>query len=181
MTGLRGEINDSWAYDLYGLSATNHVQDAYLYDLNIERMGYALDVIEDPDTGEWVCRSGDAGCVPWNIFQEGAVTQEAIDYIVGSAVMYGKTMTQVINLTFSSDWESYGIAIATASEGVQMAIGAEYREESLMNMPDESYQFGGLSGHGLHGQLPFAEPFFQPVGGLRLCRLLRFPVWPIAG
>ena len=102
--GLRGDINDAWSYDFYWLQGPEQLQDSYVNDLSVERIGNALDVIEDPDTGEWVCRSGsDDGCVPWNIFQEGAVTQEAVDYISTVAVQYGTTRTQVVNLTFTSD------------------------------------------------------------------------------
>ena len=100
----------------------------------------ALDVVVDPDTGEWVCRAGSGdGCVPWNIFTNSGtqmvvddyrngVTQEAIDYLSISAVRYSVTSIDVFNLTFTSDWENYGIALPSASEGVQMAVGAEYRE-----------------------------------------------------
>ena len=58
MGGLRGEIDDEWSYDFYWLRAQNNSQDSYVNDLSVERIGNALDVIEDPDTGEWVCRSG---------------------------------------------------------------------------------------------------------------------------
>ncbi|MEE4274021.1 MAG: TonB-dependent receptor [Thermoanaerobaculales bacterium] len=148
--GLRGEINDEWSYDFYWLRAQNNSQDSYMNDLSPERMGNALDIIEDPDTGEWVCRAGsDDGCVPWNIFQEGAVTPEAVDYISTVAVQYGTSATQVFNLTFTSDWEHYGLTIPCASEGIQLAVGAEYREESLRNRPDEVYLAGNTAGAGL--------------------------------
>ena len=88
--GLRGEIDDEWNYDFYYMKGQNNSYDSYNNDLNVSRIGNALDVIEDPDTGEWVCRMRPRdGCVPWNIFQEGAVTQEAIDYISTVAVQYG--------------------------------------------------------------------------------------------
>ncbi len=150
IAGLRGVINDAWGYDFYWLRAQNTSQDSYVNDLSVERMGNALDIIEDPDTGEWVCRSGsEDGCVPWNIFQQGAVTQEAIDYLSTVAVQYGTSSTQVVNLTFSSDWENYGLTIPSASEGIQVAVGFEYREESMRNVPDEVYQTGDASGFGL--------------------------------
>ena len=62
--------------------------------INIVGLSNALDVIEDPDTGEWVCRNdAENGCVPWNIFTNGGtgqyvddyrdgVNQEAIDYLM---------------------------------------------------------------------------------------------------
>ena len=152
--GVRGEINDEWNYDFYYMHGQNNQYDSYNNDLNITRIGNALDVIEDPDTGEWVCRN-DAGngCVPWNIFTNSGtgmvstttahgVTQEAIDYMSTVAVQYGVTSIEVFNLTFTSDWENYGVALPSASEGVQMAIGAEYREEYFKNTPDEVYRTG---------------------------------------
>jgi len=165
--GLRGDIGENWNYDFYWLKAQNNSYESYVNDLNVERLGNALDVIEDPDTGEWVCRSGSGdGCVPWNIFTEGAVTQEAIDYISTVAVQYGVTSTQVLNLTFSSDWENYGVAIPCASEGIQMAVGAEYREEFLSNMPDEVYLNADAAGFGgptpqITGTLGVKEAFLE--------------------
>jgi len=149
LVGLRGEIGDNWNYDFYYMNGQNDSQTSYVNDLNTARLINALDVIEDPDSGEWVCRNGGGdGCVPWNIFQEGAVTQEAVDYISTVAVMYGKTSIEVFNLTFTSDWENYGIAIPSATEGVQMAVGAEYREEAMARMPDEVYRTGNRAGGG---------------------------------
>ncbi len=99
--GLRGEINDEWNYDFYWMRGQNNQQDSYNNDLSVPRIARALDIIEDPETGEWVCRSGSGdGCVPWNIFTEGAVTQEALDYISTVAVQYGVTGIQVFNLIF---------------------------------------------------------------------------------
>jgi len=179
--GLRGEIDDDWSYDFYWLKGQNNQYDSYNNDLSVERIGNALDVIENPDTGEWVCRSGSGdGCLPWNIFQEGAVAQEAIDYISTVAVQYGTTATEVVNLTIAGDLESYGVAIPWASEGLQVAGGAEYREESTRNMPDEAYRtgdpagFGGQSAPVISGQFNVKEAFFellvpiiQDVGGAR--------------
>ncbi len=147
--------------------------------MSVERTGHALDIIEDPDTGEWVCRDQQAranGCVPWNIFQEGAVTQEAIDYMSTVAVMYGNTETEVANLTFTGDLESYSVVIPSASEGVQLAVGAEYRSEWLRLMPDEVNMVGaaGFIGapipiaQGLNVKELFVEglvPIIQDVRG----------------
>lgn len=165
LAGVRGEINDEWKYDFYWMHGQNDSQDSYNNDLSVERIGNALDVIEDPDTGEIVCRSG-GDCVPWNIFQEGAVTQEAIDYISTVAVMYGNTELEVFNLTFTSDWENYGFALPSASEGLQMAIGAEYREEHMRNMPDQIYRTGDAAGFGgatevINGTLNVKEAFLE--------------------
>jgi outer membrane receptor protein involved in Fe transport len=143
VAGLRGDINDAWSYDLYGLHAESNAQFSFVNDLNVQRIQNALDVIVDPDTGEWVCRSGsDDGCVPWNIFEEGAVTQEALDYISATALMSTDHVTRVLNLTFAGDLESYGLRIPSASEGLQVALGAEYRSEFQHLRPDEVFLTG---------------------------------------
>ncbi len=173
VAGLRGEINDAWGYDFYGLRATSDNQKSYQNDLSIVRIGNALDVIEDPVTGEWVCRSGgDDGCVPWNIFTEGAVTQEAVDYMTTVAVRYQRNRTEVVNLTFTGDLEDYGVVIPSASEGLQLAVGAEYRSRWLKLMPDEVYVEGDAAGLG-------GIPQFQFTGGFNVKELFLELLLPI--
>ena len=60
--GVRGDIDDTWSYDLYWLRAESELRDSFSNDLSVQRMLHALDVIEDPGTGEWVCRDHEA-CV----------------------------------------------------------------------------------------------------------------------
>ena len=149
VAGIRGDINDQWSYDGYYLHAQNHSTDVYNNDISIERMSNALDIITDPETGDPVCRNdSENGCVPWNIFQEGAVTQEALDYIIADYVMTGRVKTDVANLTFTGDLEDYGLRLPSASEGIAIAAGAEYRYEWLANFPDEINQQGGATGQG---------------------------------
>lgn len=143
VAGLRGDISDAWSYNLYGLHAENNAQERFVNDLSEQRIRNALDVIVDPDTGEWVCRSGsDDGCVPWNIFEEGAVTQAALDYISTTAMMVTDYRTQVLNLTFSGDLKAYGLTFPSASEGLQVAVGGEYRSEFQHIQPDEVFLAG---------------------------------------
>ncbi len=168
LAGVRGDINDQWSYDVYGLHAQTNNDDSYNNDLSVARMGNALDVVTDPDTGEWVCRSGDPGCVPWNIFQEGGVTQEAIDYISTVAVLYGTTRTQVLNATFTGDLEDYGWAFSSANEGIQVALGTEYRKEHLSRVPDEVYRTGDAAGFGgateaIDGEFDVTELFVEAL------------------
>jgi outer membrane receptor protein involved in Fe transport len=139
VAGLRGDINDSWSYDLYGLQAERMSQWRRVNDLSSHRIANALDIIVDPDTGEWVCRSGDPGCVPWNIFREGGVTEEAIDYLSTVVTRSDTARTRVVKLTFTGDLEDYSLVFPSASEGLQIAAGAEYRSEFLEIRPDEAW------------------------------------------
>ncbi len=98
---------------------------------------------------------------------EGAVTQEAIDYISTVAVLYRTTTTEVVNLTFTGDLEDYGVVIPSASEGLQLAAGAEYRKEWLSNVPDEVYQTVDAAGFGsptsLDAGFNVMEPFLEAL------------------
>lgn len=148
VAGLRGELDDTWNYDVYGLYATSIYNSMYINDLNTNRLIDALNVITDPDTGEAVCASGNAGCAPWNIFTKGGVTQEALDYIATTAVSKGWTKTQVISGSMSGDLGDYGIKMPGAEDGVAVALGAEYRSESLAYEPDEVFAKGLRAGSG---------------------------------
>ena len=83
--GLRGDLTDRWRYDLHYQYAKVRMENTYLNDLSITRIRRALDAVREPATGRIACRSAldgsDPDCVPWNIFREGAVTQEMIDYL----------------------------------------------------------------------------------------------------
>jgi outer membrane receptor protein involved in Fe transport len=148
--GLRGDISDGWSYDLYGLHAEVSSPQSYINDFHTDRVGEAMDVIGDPDDpSTWRCRSDAAvanGCRPWNIFQAGGVTQEALDYVHASALLNSGTKTQMVNLTITGDLERHGLALPSASEGVQVAFGAEYRKEGLYADPDEVRRLGKVTG-----------------------------------
>ncbi len=149
--GLKGDINDNWSYDFYGLYGQTRYADEYQNDFNSLNIQNALFVITDPDTGQPVCRDETArenGCVPWNIFQAGGVTQAAIDYLQLPLLAIGGVKTQVISAKVNGDLESYGWKLPSASEGIKVAIGAEYRKEYLFVHPDYAYQQGWGAGQG---------------------------------
>ena len=81
--GVRGDLNEAWSYDAYYSYSEVSYSAVYNNDLSVTNLRRALDVV-DSDNGP-VCRSvvdgSDPNCVPWNIFQTGGVTQEAIDYL----------------------------------------------------------------------------------------------------
>ncbi|MCP3938013.1 MAG: TonB-dependent receptor, partial [Actinomycetia bacterium] len=145
--GVRGDLGDSWSWDAYVLRAENHSTDVYNNDMSIARLTLALDVITDPATGLPVCRSG-GNCVPYNLFQEGAITQAMTDYLTADLSMSGRVETEVFSGLLRGDLEAYGWKFPGASEGIRVAMGAEYRKEALANFPDEIYQFGGATGQG---------------------------------
>jgi len=155
LAGARGEINEQWSYDVYGLHAEVQIPESYHNDLSVERMADALDVIGDPDDpSTWQCRSGNEGCAPWNIFEAGGVTQEAVDYIRTSSHIQSRTQTEILDGKLNGDLEGWGWKLPAATEGIQVALGALYRKENLVIDPDEVARTGDAAGTGGIGTEP---------------------------
>jgi iron complex outermembrane receptor protein len=150
--GVKGEINPAWSYDVYGIQAETRIPEQYVNDLNTLKMQDALIVDGDPnDPTTWHCRDANAraqGCVPWNLFSVGGVTPAAIAYISLPLFSIGETRTQMVDAEVHGDLKDWGIALPSASEGVQVALGIDYRKEFLNFQPDAAYQAGIASGGG---------------------------------
>ncbi len=152
LAGLKGEIGTGWAYDVYGLQAQTRVPETYVNDMNSTRLQNALFVTGDPnDPSTWQCRDATAraeGCVPWDIFRTGGVTQAALNYLAIPLVSNSQARTQVISGKLTADLKEAGVVIPSATEGVQLALGAEYRKESMSFQADLAYQMGWGAGQG---------------------------------
>ena len=168
--GVRGDLNDNWTYDASMLYAEVSMENTYLNDLGTTKIRRALDAVRHPVSGEVVCRSvvdgSDPACVPWNIFQEGGVTQEALDYIVLPLFARGTTDQIVASAFVSGDLGEYGVRMPSADNGVAVVFGAEYREENLDFNPDEGFRNGEGAGQGgatnpVSGGYDLWELFFE--------------------
>ncbi|TQV84096.1 TonB-dependent receptor [Exilibacterium tricleocarpae] len=155
--GIRGEINDNWAYDFYGQYSEVSLEQTYNNDLSITRIRRALDVVLDPDPesdtfDQPVCQSvvdgSDPNCVPWNIFQEGQVTQAALDYLVLPLFARGTTDQKVFSGYVTGNLGDYGLKLPAAERGVDVVVGLEYRSENLTYEPDQGYLSGDGAGQG---------------------------------
>ena len=151
--GLQGDISERWDYDLHVQYSEVRMENNYLNDLSITRISRALDAAIDPGTGRVVCRSAleggsDPGCVPWNIFSEGAVTQEMVDYLTLPLSARGSTEQTVVSGHITGTLGEYGVRSPFAASGVDVVAGAEYRKERLDYDPDEAYRSGDGAGQG---------------------------------
>ncbi len=155
--GFKGQIDDTWRYDAYGQYSTVVMQDTYKNDMSTTRISRALNVVTDPDPnsptfGQPVCQSvvdgSDTKCVPWNIFTQGAVTQDQIDYLVLPLFANGNTQQRIYSGYVAGDLGNYGVKLPWADGGVQTVFGLEYRNESLKYDPDQGYESGDGAGQG---------------------------------
>jgi len=151
VVGIKGEVFDNWNYDVFGQYGTVVFNETYLNDFSQTRAFRAMDVIPDPVTGDPVCRSvvngSDLNCVPYDIWNIN-VSPEAINYLQTPGFQKGNTAQTVVGASLASNLGDYGWAVPTASSGIGIAFGVEYREESLENNTDSAYTTGDLFGQG---------------------------------
>jgi outer membrane receptor protein involved in Fe transport len=167
--GVRGKINEDWSYDAFANFSRLVFNETYNNDMSTTRIIRALDVVPGPG-GAPTCQSvidgTDPSCVPWNIFEEGGVTQEAIDYL--TLPLFSKAeMTQYQYVGFvTGDLTDMGVVSPYASDGVTIVLGGEYRDEQMDFDVDQGFQSGDGAGQGgpvtpVEGQVQVAEFFTE--------------------
>jgi outer membrane receptor protein involved in Fe transport len=151
--GLRGDINDDFAFDIFGQFAATEGTRISQNDLNFNRVQQALYIVDD-GSGNPVCRDSSGGCVPWNIFTRNAdgstgVTDEAAAFIAGVGIVTGDTEQTVFGGTIEGDLTNFGIKSPMAEAGMTGLVGFEYREDYLGRLSDDISKISG--GRGLTG------------------------------
>jgi outer membrane receptor protein involved in Fe transport len=154
--GMRGNFAEAWSYDAYGLYGTTVYAQNYLNEFSLARLTKALTVVNDPATGQPACRvnvdaditNNDPNCVPYNLWQQGGVTQAALNYVMVPGFQEGSTKEEVVSGSVTGDLGHYGIKMPTASDGLGIAFGAEYRREESELRTDQAFQTKDLLGQG---------------------------------
>jgi iron complex outermembrane recepter protein len=145
--GVKGTIDSSsaWTYD--GSFQYSVVDMQYLNNdfFSTTKLNNALDVTGT--VGSPSCAIGPP-CVPYNIFTTGQVTPAMINYLYEPGIEDGRVAQTDLLLTFNGDLGKYGVQLPSASSGLALNLGAEYRDVTLSLLPDEPSQEGDLSGAG---------------------------------
>ena len=165
VTGVKGKIDDAWNYDASFQSSIVNLSETYYNDVSRTKIQDSLNVAINPTTHLPDCtvniptaaQFGQAyGCVPWNIFTPGGVTPAAVAYLDTPGLERGQVKTYTANLNFTGDLGRYGVQLPTASNGLKVNVGYEYRDERSFFEPDEEFQTSDLAGQGA---------FTEPVAG----------------
>ncbi len=136
--GLRGEINSTFHYDTFVQYSTSITHTVLANDLSVSRVAAGLNDCLD-SSGAVI-----AGCVPYNIFNAGGVTQAAADYVSASGAFREGIQEQLANATVTGDLTEYGVKTPWAERGVSVAAGTEYRREQFKWESDAEYTNGDL-------------------------------------
>ncbi|MBR9807806.1 MAG: TonB-dependent receptor [Alphaproteobacteria bacterium] len=146
--GFRGDLDDVWSYDVFGQYAKVSYSDSAENFFNLDKLRNALEVRIDPDTGEAACQVAidgtDPSCAPYNVFELGGVTQDALDYIQSPGFREGEVTQEMFSAVLTGDMTRYGIKTPWADTGLQAVFGAEYREEYLSQKNDALTREGKL-------------------------------------
>jgi len=149
--GVKGDIGNSFGYDVCAQSGKVVYQQTYKNDFSITRIGRALDVVADAN-GNAVCRSAldgtDPNCVPWNIWALGKVSQASLNYLQTPGFQKGFTSQNVFGASVNGDLTDFGLKSPLASSGLGFAVGAARRTEKMELSTDAAFTTGDLAGQG---------------------------------
>jgi len=150
--GTKGEINDTFSYDIYGQEGMTLLSEEYLNDASKANLTNALEVLQSP-TGP-VClknangANGAPGCVPYNIWGTGPVSPGAVAYITAPGFRKGTSEEMIFSGNVTGDFTKSGMKMPGAATGLVVNVGAEYRAEYEVLRPDIEFQTNDLAGQG---------------------------------
>jgi outer membrane receptor protein involved in Fe transport len=154
LTGMEGEINDNWSYDVsYNYSATSS-SSVYKNDLLSPKIAPRVGAVGTE------CLEED-GCLFYNVFELDGVTAEQAAQLAGVGTQTG-LVTQIIYSGYVSgefDW-----SLPTASLPIAAVFGVERREQDYERISDTIYEEGQLLGQGgpspsLYGSIDVNEVY----------------------
>ena len=151
--GARGDLSPALKYDAYYQYGRTNYSQVYSNEFSVARLGNALDVVDDPRVAgiQPICRtklSGvDPNCVPYDVFG-GTPSTASVNYLSATGFQKGQTTEQVASVVLTGLLGEYGIKSPWAEDGVSIAIGGEYRRETLELKTDNAFQTGDLTGQG---------------------------------
>jgi iron complex outermembrane recepter protein len=146
VVGGRGDIAGDWTYDVSGTYWRSLLSEQYRNDVSFTRVQNAINGCTAP---------GSTACVPLNIFQYGAVTPAAFQYISVPGEESGSTTEMTADANIGGNFGPHGTS-PWANDPVATSFGFTYRRDQLSFLPDYELQTNDLIGQGA---------FYPPVSG----------------
>lgn len=134
LAGFRGEIsafgNSTWKWNV---SADTQRLDDHTFRGHVITRKAMAEAAGDSD----VCRAAGNGCVPVNLLgAQGTITQEMLDFLTVPTYTNKKASLDALQVDIS------GTLFTLPAGDVQLAVGAEYREEDF-NLENDRYRNNG--------------------------------------
>jgi len=146
VAGLKGALDETWSYDANAVYGKVSAHEALRNDISQSRLANALSVVTvaGVPTCQSVVDGTDPACVPYNIFSVGGVTPAALGYITAGGRQGGYADRGILSAQLVGQLGKYGFKSPFALDGVNFAVGGEYRTESVRYRPDLAYSSGDL-------------------------------------
>jgi outer membrane receptor protein involved in Fe transport len=144
--GTKGEFADAWSYDAYGQYFYTAFFDSNQKYLNFQSIANALLVTGSP--AHPACIGPSPGCVPYNIFSYGGVTQQQLDYLYEAGTAEGASTLRTLHADITGKLGEYDLKSPLATEGLGLNLGFEDRNDHESLQPDAAEESGLLSGFG---------------------------------
>ncbi|MFV4649351.1 hypothetical protein ACNJUT_22410, partial [Mycobacterium tuberculosis] len=78
----------------------------------------------------------------------GGPSQAALNYVLTPGFKSGQTQESIASVSLTGDLGQYGWKSPYATDGLGLALGAEYRREASALHVDDEFASGDLSGQG---------------------------------
>jgi outer membrane receptor protein involved in Fe transport len=144
--GVRGDFADAWHYDVGGVMARG-ISKSFInrnWTWDSDRVARALNVVNVAGVPTCVARVNgtDPACVPLDVFSGGSDDPATYQYIFqdgpnGPTRNASKFFDVVASV--SGDLGHYGIHSPLATNGVQIALNVEYRQDSFVSVTSADY------------------------------------------
>jgi outer membrane receptor protein involved in Fe transport len=143
--GTKGEFLDAWNYDAYGGYYYVNFFNSNSKFFNFANVDNAL--LVKGTAANPVCISG-SPCVPYNIWRDGGVTPQQLEYLYITGTGSGSYTLRTLHAEITGDLGHYGLTLPTARDGIALNVGYEHRNEHQFFNPDSAETSGQLSGFG---------------------------------
>jgi iron complex outermembrane recepter protein len=162
--GARGDFADAWSYDAYGQYFYTAFFDSNQKYLDFQSISNALLVTGTAANPR--CIGASPGCVPYNIFSDGGVTQQQLDYLYRLGTAHGDSALRTLHADITGKLGEYGLRSPLSADGLGVNIGFEHRNDHVFLQPDAAEESGLLSGFGsavapIDNSISVAEEFVE--------------------
>ncbi|TLZ04745.1 MAG: TonB-dependent receptor [Gammaproteobacteria bacterium] len=166
--GVKGAITSAWTYDAYGQVGITQFQDIEGDFLGNPQINNALNVVPGPGgapTCESVISGADTTCVPWNVWVPGGVNATQLQYLTVPATFSATAKEYIADASVTGDLGKMGAQLPTATSGLNVNFGTEYRTERYDFSPDfvylNGFQAGGAPSKAIAGGFHVWEAFTE--------------------
>lgn len=147
VVGVQGDLTSAWHYNAFGsyyYVTVDQRNAGYLSNMKVNNALQVGGTAANP-----VCLNGGGdGCVPYDIFTQGAVTPAQIAYLNETGTSRGTLSEEILEADVTGDLGEYGIRSPFARDAVLVALGGTHRKDKLNFQADQAEQSNDLEGFG---------------------------------